>query len=158
MCLVNAQPTSTLLILAVSSPPLGEPFWLECTIEATLKDENGSPLPSMDIDFLFECLDTPNNWHMLGTAKTNSNGVASLTYQSFNPFPHEIYNVTARFSGTTNYAQSSSEKVAIARAVDYTPYLVGGGIIAVTIVGVVVYTVFRRRKKAITMTKTTKEI
>jgi len=158
MPLVNAQPTPTSLILAVSSPPLGKPFWSECTIEATLKDENGNPLPNMDIDFSHECLDTPDDWHLLGTAKTDSNGVASLTYQSFDPFPHETYNVTARFSGTTNYAQSSSEKVAIARMVDYTPYLVGGGLlIAVAIIGVVGYIVFRRRKKATTIPETTKE-
>ena len=51
------------------------------------------------------------------------------------------------FSGTTNYDLSSSEKVAIARVVDYTPYLVGGGTIAVAIIGVLGYIVFRRRKK-----------
>ena len=33
------------------------------------------------------------------------------------------------------------------RTVDYTPYLVGGGLIAVAIIGVVGYIVFRRRKK-----------
>jgi hypothetical protein len=158
MPLVNGQPTPTSLTLAVSSPPLGEPFWSECTIEATLKDENGNPLPNMDIVFSHECLDTPDDWHWIGKAKTDSNGVASLTYQSFDPFPHETYNVTATFSGTTNYAQSSSEKVAIARMVDYTPYLVGGGIVAVAIIGVVGYIVFRRRRKVTSIQKTTKEV
>jgi hypothetical protein len=156
MLLVNAQPTQTSLILAVSSLPLGKPFSLECTIEATLKDENGNPLPNMDIDFSYECLDQADKWHTVGTAKTDSNGVASLTYRSFNPFPHETYNVTARFRTTTNYAQSSSEKVAIARAVDYNPHLAGGGLIAVTIIGVIGFIVFRRRKKATTIPVTIK--
>jgi hypothetical protein len=141
--LANAQPTPTSLTIDIPSPPQGK----ECTIEATLKDENDNPLQNMDIGF-YVC---SRNW--LGTAKTDSNGVASLTY----PFPSAgTYNVTAIFSGTTSYAQSSSEYVDII-IIDYTPYLVGGGLIALAIIGVVVYIVFRRRKKAITMPKTVKE-
>jgi hypothetical protein len=147
MHLANAERTPTSLTLAVSSPPQGKPFWLECTIEATLKDENNNPLPNMEIRFLYECLDHPGNWHLLGTAKTYSNGVSSLTYQLFDPFPDEMYNVTAMFGGTTNYYRSSSEKVAIARVVDYTAYLVGGGTIEVVIIGILGYIVFRIRRK-----------
>ena len=76
MPLVNAQPTPTSLTLAVSSPPQGKPFWSKCTMEATLKDENGNPLPNMDIHFS-ECGSARER---IGTAKTDSNGVASLTY------------------------------------------------------------------------------
>jgi hypothetical protein len=53
------------------------------------------------------------------------------------------------FSGTTNYAQSSSEDVYIANVfIDYTPYIVVCGILAVAIIGVVGYIGFRRRKLA----------
>ena len=64
MRFANAQPTQTSLILAIPSPPLGTPFWSECTIEATLKDENGNPLPNMDIRFLY-C-----GTSLIGTDKT----------------------------------------------------------------------------------------
>jgi hypothetical protein len=135
MPIANAQPTQTSLTITVPSPPKET----ECTIEATLKEENGNPLQNMDIGF-YVC---SKNW--LDTAKTDSNGVASLTYT----FPRAgTYNVTAMFSGTTNYTQSSSEYVDII-IVDYSQYLVGGGLIAVgvAIIGTAGYIVFRRRKK-----------
>jgi multisubunit Na+/H+ antiporter MnhB subunit len=84
----------------------------------------------------------PDHWHLFGTAKTDSNGVASITWT----WSYETFNVTATFSGTQNYASSSSEYIEIT-IIDYTPYFVGGGLIAVTIIGVVGYIVFRRRKK-----------
>ena len=132
---VNAQPTPTSLTLAIPSPPLGTPFWSECTIEATLKDENGNPLPNMYIVFS-ECRS-----EVIGTAKTDSNGVASLTYT----FPEaREYPLLADFSGTTTYAPSGSEYLKIT-IIDYTPHLVGGGTLAVAIIGVVGYIVFRRK-------------
>jgi hypothetical protein len=141
MSVVNAQPTPTSLTIDVPSPPQGK----ECTIEATLKDENKNPLQNFDIDF-YVCGTDCKDW--IGTAKTDSNGVASLTYT----FPRAgTYNVTAMFSGTTSYVQSSSENVDIIIAIDNTPYLVGGGLIALAIIGVVGYLVFRRRKKATTI-------
>jgi len=146
MPLANAQPTPTSLTIDVPSAPQGK----ECTIEATLKDENDNPLHNMDIDF-YVCGTGCMDW--IGTAKTDSNGVASLTYT----FPRaRTYNVTAIFSGTTNYVQSSSEYVDII-IIDYTPYLVGGGLIALAIIGVAGYIVFRRRKKARSIPKTPKE-
>jgi hypothetical protein len=146
--LVNAQSTSTSLTIAVPSAPQGT----ECTIEATLKDENDNPLQNFDIDF-YVCGTNCACMDWIGTAKTDSNGVASLKYA----FPRtRTYNVKAMFSGTTNYAQSSSENVDII-LIDYTPYLVGGGLIAAAIIGVVGYIVFRRRKKATTIPETTKE-
>jgi len=146
MPLMNAQPTPTSLTIVVPSLPQGK----ECTIEAFLKDENDNPLQNFDIVF-YVCGTDCKDW--IGTAKTDSCGVASLKYT----FPRTgTYNVNAMFSGTTNYAQSSSENVDII-IIDYTTYLVGGGIIAVAIIGVVGYIVFRRRKKTITMAKTAKE-
>ena len=152
MPLVNAQPIPTSLTIAVPSPPLGTPFWSECTIEATLKDENDNPLQNMDIDFVYACDD---HTHLLGTAKTDSNGIASLTHTfEYNPY-YVPWRISAYFSGTTSYDQSSSEYVDI-MIIDYTPYLVGGGLIILAIIGVVGYIVFRRRKKAITLPMTTK--
>ena len=154
MPLVNAQSTPTSLTIAVTSPLLRIPFSSECTIGATLKDENDNPLQNMDIDFVYACDD---HTHLLGTAKTDSNGIASLTHSFYyNPY-YVPWRISANFSGTTSYAQSSSEYVDII-VVDYTPYLVGGGLIAVAIIGVVGYIIFRRRKKPITMPMTTKEI
>ncbi len=159
MHLVNAQPIPTSLTIAVSSP-LQEK---ECTIEATLKDENGNTLQNMDIRFLF-CGSS-----LIGTNKTNSKGVTSLKltnnpplvyYPELYPFETkktETWKISAVFNGTINY-QSSSEDVYIAFVFrDYTPYIVGSVILAVAIIGVVGYIVFRRRKKAITMPKTAKE-
>ena len=52
------------------------------------------------------------------------------------------------FEGTINYSESSSTSASLNVAMDYTPYYIGFGIIAVAITGVVGYIVFRRRKKA----------
>jgi hypothetical protein len=93
----------------------------------------------MDIDF-YVCGTGCKDW--IGTSKTDSDGVASLKFT----FPRaETYDVKAMFSGVdTNYAQSSSENVPIT-IIDYSPYLVGGGLLAVAIVGIAGYIVFRRR-------------
>ena len=137
MHFVTAQPTHTSLGIDVPIPPK----WKECTIKAILWDENDNPLQNMDIDFVYACGD---HTHLLGTAKTDSYGVASLTYI----FPEAgTYQIIANFSGTTSYAQSGSEYVDII-LIDYTPYIVGGGIIAVAIIGTVGYIIFRRRKKS----------
>jgi multisubunit Na+/H+ antiporter MnhB subunit len=146
MTFVNAQLTPTSLTITVQYNSLG----LECTIEATLKDENEKLLQNMDIAFLWTHssgthirLDTGTDCvHQIGTATTDANRVASLTYT----FEYaETWTISANFSGTTSYAPSSSEYVNIT-IVDYTPYLVGGGIITIGVIG---YILYRRRKKAI---------
>ncbi|MGD8545001.1 MAG: Ig-like domain-containing protein [Candidatus Bathyarchaeota archaeon] len=135
--LVNAQPTKSSLTITVSyNLP-----WQAPIIKATLKDENNNLLQNFDIDFLYEC-DYHNDTHMLGRAKTNSTGVASLTWT----WSSGTYNITAKFRGTQNYAPSSSEYIEIT-IIDYTPYFVGGGLISVAIICAVGYIVFRRRKK-----------
>ena len=150
MPFVKSQPTHTSLTIAAPS----EPQLKECTIEATLKDENGNPLQNMDVDF-YIC-----GSNKIGTAKTDSNGLASL---KFTPSEPEIYTnstipIKAKFSGTTNYTQSSSEYGYITVIIDYTSYIVSGGLGAVAIIGVVGYIIFRRRKEAITMPVTTEEM
>jgi len=153
MPLINAQPTPTSLTIAVPSPLLRISFSSECTIEANLKDENDNPLQNMYIDFLYACED---HTHLLGIAKTNSNGEAFLTHTFvYDPY-YDPWKIMANFSGTTSYAPLSSEYVDIT-VIDYTPYLVGGGLIAVAIIHVVGFIVFRRMKKAITMLKMVKE-
>ena len=157
--LANAHPTQTSLTIAVPSPPpetpQESPQEYECTIEATLKDENGNPLPDMAIRFWV--WGTNNIDNNIGIVKTNSTGVASLKYTPFEAYLNSpprtgTYKVHAVFSGTTSYAQSSSSDVYVVFIFrDYTSYIVGdivgGGIIAVAVIG---YIVFRRRKKAIT--------
>ena len=104
-----------------------------------------------DLDFyIYE----ENAWKKIGTAKTDSNGVASLEYT---PTSTGTFQAKAMFSGTTNYAQSSSTSTDLNVAMDYTLYYIGGGMIAVAIIGVVGYIVFRRRKKATPIPKTTEK-
>jgi hypothetical protein len=157
MPVVNAQPTPTSLTITVSSSQLGTPFWSECTIKATLKDELGNPLPNMGIHFVYLCDDhthpvgSNTNPLATGTAKTDSNGVASLTHSFLYSEYYDPWRIMANFSGTTSYAPSSSEYVDIF-VIDYTPHLVGIGALAVVIISVVGYIVFRRRERAITIT------
>ena len=114
----------------------------ECTLKATLKDENGSPLQNFDVDFyIYE----ENTWTKIGAAKTDSNGIASLTYTPSNT---GTFQVKAMFSGATNYVQSSCTPANLNVAMDYTFYYIGGGIVAVVVIGAVGYMIFRRRKKA----------
>ena len=158
MPFAKAQPTKTSqmissseltsLTLVVPYPKQWIPFRYEFTMEATLKDGRGNPLPNMDITFS-EC----GGSELIGTAKTESNGVAYLKY-TFSEARY--YPILAKFNGTTTYAQSESGYVNI-MIIDNTPYLIGGGLIAVAIIGVVGYIVFLRRKKAITMPMTAKE-
>jgi hypothetical protein len=126
----------TSLTIAVPSQPQGK----ECTIAVTLIDENDTPLHNMNIDFYF-C-----GTSKIGTATTNSTGEASLTYT----MPETgTYRINAKFSGTANYARSSSDYVYIV-VMDYAPFgsfLVGGGILAaVAIIGVTGYNFFRKRE------------
>lgn len=157
---VNAQPVHTSLTLAIISPPTEK----ESKIAATLKDENGNPLPNMDIDFYF-C-----GTNKIGTNKTDLEGVASLklsddlplfSYPRLDLFETKItptWKINAVFKGNTNYAPSTSEDAYIAFVlIDYTPYMVGAGLIALALIGVVGYIVFRKRRKATPIPKMTKE-
>ena len=125
----------TSLTIAVPSPPQGK----ECTIAVTLHDEHDTPLQNINIDFYFCGTDK------IGSATTNSTGVASLEYS----MPGTgTYRINAMYRGTANYAQSSSDYVYIV-VIDDAPYpyiVVGGGIVAaVAIIGVTGYNFFRRR-------------
>lgn len=141
------NPFTTSLTIVVPSATEGK----ECIIKATLKDENDNPCMHTDIGFyIYE----ENAWKKIGTAETDSNGVASLEYT---PTSTGTFQFKAMFSGTANYAQSSSTSTDLNVAMDYTLYYIGGGMIAVAIIGVVGYIVFRRRKKATPIPKTTEK-
>ena len=79
-----------------------------------------------------------------------------MPFPRLNPSETKItrtWHIIANFSGTTNYAPSGSEYVYIAFVlIDYTPYMVGGGLIAVAIIGIGGYIVLRRRKKQLNET------
>jgi len=138
------NPFTTSLTLDVPSATQGK----ECTIKAALKDENGNPLQNHDVDFfIYE----ENTWKKTGTAKTDSNGVACVKYTPTNT---GTFQFKAMFSGTTNCAQCSSTSANLDVAMDYTPYYIGGGILAAVIISVLGYIVFRRRKKATPTQKT----
>jgi len=134
------NPFSTALTINVPSAIQGK----SVTITATLKDENGNPIQNVNIDFQ---LYDGSSWKSIGSDTTDSSGVASVTYT---PSSTGTFQVKAVFSGTTNYSQSTSTTGSLGVGIDYTPYYVGGGIIAVAVIGVLGYMVFRRRKKTIT--------
>jgi len=156
MPLANAQLIQT--SLTITGPPY-LPRDIECTIEATLTDENDNPLQNFDIDFLYTCDD--DHTHQICTAKTNSSGVASLELTGDIPpyfyYPKlslietkktYMYKIYAVFDGTTTYAKSSSEYVYVVFVLtDYTWYWVGGGLIAIVIMGFVGYIIFQRTRK-----------
>jgi len=133
------NPFSTTLTIDVPSATQGK----QTTITATLKDENGNPIQNANIDFQ---LYDGSSWKSIGSDTTDSSGVASITYT---PSSTGTFQLKAVFSGTTNYSQSTSTTGSLGVGIDYTPYYIGGGIIAVAVVGVVGYMVFRRRKKTI---------
>lgn len=132
------NPFSTTLTIDVPSATQGK----SVTITATLKDENGNPLQNMNIDFQ---LYDGSMWTSIGSDTTDSSGAASITYT---PSSTGTFQVKAMFSGTTNYSQLTSTTGSLGVGVDYTPYYIGGGIVAVAIIGVIGYMVFRKKKKA----------
>jgi len=84
----------TTLTLEVPSATLGELV----TIRATLKDEKDKPLPNMDVEFQI-------NEENIGSAKTDSSGVASIEYK---PTTAGTLKIRAIFAGVTNYEASSA--------------------------------------------------
>lgn len=115
---------------------------VECTLRATLEDENGSVLQNMDVNFyIYEA----NAWRKIGCAKTDSSGVAFLNYT---PSSAGVFKVKAVFLGTTEYSESNSALSNLNVAAVYTLYYIGGGVIAVAVISILGHMLFRRRKKA----------
>jgi len=113
------------------------------TLKATLKDENGNPIQGMNVDF--QIYDGAS-WTSIGSASTDSSGIASLSYT---PSSTGSFQVKAVFGGTTNYASSSSSSANLNVGMDYTRYYIVGAIIVVVVLGAIGILVFRRRHKKI---------
>jgi hypothetical protein len=73
-------------------------------ISATLKDEDGQPISQANI--IYQILKN-GNWTNIGSAITNSQGVASMNYQ---PNEAGTFRTRAVYSGETRYAGSTSEE------------------------------------------------
>lgn len=95
---LTVKPFETTLALDVPSTMVEEPV----TIKATLKDEKGIPLQNVDVEFQ---ISEENVWKMIGSAKTDSNGIASIEYK---PTTGGTLKIRAVFAGTTNYEESSA--------------------------------------------------
>jgi len=85
------------------------------SLKAILKDENVNPIQGMSIEFQ---LYNETSWLKIGSAITDSNGIASLNYTSPNT---GIFQVRAVFNGTTNYSRTTSTTGSFNVSVDYTP-------------------------------------
>jgi hypothetical protein len=130
------NPFTTTLTVEVPSATQGKPV----TLKATLKDENDNPVQGVNIQFQIY---DGTNWSNIGSANTDSNGVASISYTPSNT---GTFQVRAMFSGTTNYSQITGTG-SLNVGVDYTPYYIIVAIVIIAVCGVVGYTIYRRRKK-----------
>jgi len=85
---------------------------LKYRLEATLKDGEGNPLQGKIIGF-FRYTD-PSTKTLIGTAETNSDGVAQIEYET-----QEAEYVIAYFAGDEQYDASWSNAVYLNPALDY---------------------------------------
>ncbi len=131
------NPFTTTLIVDVPSATQGK----SVTLKATLKDENGNPIQGVSIRFQMY---DGTSWTNMSVANTDSNGVASIDYI---PSSTGSYQVRAVFAGATNHASSQSTSANLNVGMDYTPYYIGGGIIAVIVLGLIGYLVFQRMRR-----------
>jgi hypothetical protein len=130
------NPFTTTLTVEVPSATQGKPV----TLKATLKDENDNPVQGVNIQFQIY---DGTNWSNIGSANTDSNGVASISYTPSNT---GTFQVRAMFSGTTNYSQITGTG-SLNVGVDYTPYYIIVAIVIIAVCGAVGYTIYRKRKK-----------
>jgi len=82
-------------------------------LKATLKDEEGNPLEGKIVGF-FHYTD-PNVKTLIGTAETNSDGVAELQYET-----EQTEYVIAYFAGDETYEASWSNEVLLNPIADLT--------------------------------------
>lgn len=137
-CNLIVNPFTTTLTIDIPSATQGK----SCTMKATLKDENGSPIPNANVEF--QLLASGGTWTIMGSDITDSGGIASMDYM---PSSIGTFQVRAVFNAVTNYAESNSTSTGLIVAMDYTLVYLGAGIIAIAAMGVVGYVVFRRRRK-----------
>jgi hypothetical protein len=130
------NPFTTTLTIEVPSATQGKPV----TLKATLKDENDNPVQGVSIQFQIY---DGTNWSNIGSANTDSNGIASISYTPSNT---GTFQVRAVFSGTTNYSQMTGTG-SLNVGVDYTPYYIIVAVVIIAVCGAVGYTIYRRRRK-----------
>jgi 5-hydroxyisourate hydrolase-like protein (transthyretin family) len=130
------NPFTTTLTIEVPSATQGK----SVTLKATLKDENDNPVQGVNIQFQIY---DGTNWSNIGSANTDSNGIASMSYTSSNT---GTFQVRAVFSGTTNYSQMTGTG-SLNVGVDYTPYYIIVAIVIIAVCGAVGYIIYRRRRK-----------
>jgi len=127
---LTVEPFKTTLVLDVpSSAMLGDMV----TIKATLKDEKSNPLQNMDVEFQI-------NEKTIGSAKTDSSGIASIQYETSTA---GTLQVKAIFAGVTNYENSS----AVAQLVVKTSIALEVGIIALVVAVVIIGLLIYARKR-----------
>jgi len=127
----------TTLTIGVPSAIIGKPV----TLNATLRDENGNPIQGKNIEFQIY---NGTSWSKIGSANTNLNGIASISYT---PSSTGTFQVRAVFNGTSNYSQTTSMAGSLKVDTDFTPYYLIGAIVITCVCGTVGYVVYRRRKK-----------
>jgi hypothetical protein len=133
------NPFTTTLTIEVPPATQGKPV----TLKATLKDENDNPVQGVSVQFQIY---DGTSWSDIGSANTDSNGIASISYTPSNT---GTFQVRALFEGTTNYSQATSTTGSLNVGADYTPYYILIAIVIIVVCGAVGYTVYRRRKKPI---------
>ncbi|KUO39635.1 MAG: hypothetical protein AVW06_03405 [Hadesarchaea archaeon DG-33-1] len=124
---INVEPFKTTLTLEVLSA---------FTLKATLKDEKGNPLQTMDVEFQ---ISEENVWKRIGSAKTDPRGIASIEHE---PSTAGTFKIKAIFAGTKNYEASS----AIAELIAKKSIVLKLGIIMVVAVTIVALLVFARKR------------
>ena len=137
--LVTALGTNITSTLAPSNVNIGG----STTITATLLDGNGNPIANQSIDFQIY---KATSWTSIGSASTDTSGIASLSYK---PSSTGSFQVKAVFAGTANYASSTSLPTNLNVSMDYTLYSIVAAIIIVVALVAVGYVVFLRRGKEI---------
>lgn len=139
--LTVTQLGTTIEIDVASSATVNNPV----TITAILTDENDNFIAGGTVAFyLYES----GSWNSIGSATTNLYGAASIEH-TFTVVGN--YQLKASYSRSTNYAESNSDvstmqvnSAATTAGIDYTPYLIGVGGIAVALI--VVFVVLWKKK------------
>jgi hypothetical protein len=150
---INVTRLSTKSTISV---PSTEIQGTQTAFTATLKDGNENPLSGETVEFYMYEQET---WKKIGSANTDSNGVATVLYT---PTSTGTFQVKATYSGTQNYAESTSTisviTVSPASAptptpTDYTPLYIVSGVIVLVLSGTIGYMIFKRKRETTPTTR-----
>jgi len=134
---------TTLIINAPSTTTQGKTV----SIVATLKDENENPIFNATVEFFLLENET---WETMGSIETDSSGVASLLYMA--PATGTLQ-IKAMYAETQTYNSSSSNIVTLNVGIDYTPYILVGGIASAATIVAVILAVKLRTKIRVLLNK-----